>query len=359
MPFLYTASEYVDMLIIYGECERDCRRARDLYRARYPNRRIPGKDTFRYVEQELRKGSLPSGKAKVETPRTKSIQTDDNVINTLAYLQANPHTSIRHLESELGISKSTIHRILKNHKYHPFKIHLVQDLNPQDFDRRCTFIAHMHVRLDVELSFLDKILWSDESRFHNNGMVNRHNCHYWSAENPKWVRETRFQRIWGVNVWCGLFNGRLIGPYFYDGTLTGERYLNFLQNILPDLLEDIPLNERNTMWWQQDGATPHFDHRVRNYLDMIFPERWIGRNGTINWPPRSPDLTPLDFFLWGYLKGIVYATPSRDLDDLKRKISDACRTVTPEMIRTACNRNLLSRFEKCIYEDGHQFEHLL
>lgn len=39
---------------------------------------------------------------------------------------------------------------------------------------------------------------------------------------------------------------------------------------------------------------------------LTFPDWWIGRDGPINWPPRSPDISPLDFFLWGYVKDIVY-----------------------------------------------------
>ncbi|CAB0036793.1 unnamed protein product, partial [Trichogramma brassicae] len=54
---------------------------------------------------------------------------------------------------------------------------------------------------------------------------------------------------------------------------------------------------------KQDGAAAHYGRNVRNFLDGEFFDRWIGRRGTIEWPARSPDLTPLDFFLWWYLKG--------------------------------------------------------
>ncbi|KAJ4442536.1 hypothetical protein ANN_04123 [Periplaneta americana] len=54
-----------------------------------------------------------------------------------------------------------------------------------------------------------------------------------------------------------------------------------------------------------DGASPHFDRRVRNRLNATFPDRWIGRGGPVPWPPRSPDLSPLDFFLWGDVKRFV------------------------------------------------------
>ena len=54
--------------------------------------------------------------------------------------------------------------------------------------------------------------------------------------------------------------------------------------------------------FQLDGAPPHWGLDVRASLNEQFPGRWIGRDGPTPWPPRSPDLTPLDFFLWGYVK---------------------------------------------------------
>ena len=54
--------------------------------------------------------------------------------------------------------------------------------------------------------------------------------------------------------------------------------------------------------FQQDGAPPHWGSHVRRFLDATFPNRWTGRDGPTPWPPRSPDITPLDFFLWGYVK---------------------------------------------------------
>ena len=72
---------------------------------------------------------------------------------------------------------------------------------------------------------------------------------------------------------------------------------------------DIP-NEM--LWFQQDSAPPHYGVHVRRYLDETFTNRWIDRSGTIEWPPRLPDLTPLDFF-WGYLKKRVYQNRPNDI----------------------------------------------
>ena len=44
---------------------------------------------------------------------------------------------------------------------------------------------------------------------------------------------------------------------------------------------------------------------VTTFLDETFPGRWVGRVGHTAWPPRSPDLTPLDFLAWGFIKDVV------------------------------------------------------
>jgi len=67
-------------------------------------------------------------------------------------------------------------------------------------------------------------------------------------------------------------------------------------------------------------------------LDATFPNRWNGRYGPTRWPPRSPDITPLDFFLRGYVKDKVFSTPVPDITDLKARITDAFATITEDML---------------------------
>ncbi|GBN27953.1 hypothetical protein AVEN_179278-1 [Araneus ventricosus] len=74
------------------------------------------------------------------------------------------------------------------------------------------------------------------------------------------------------------------------------------------------------------------------------------------WPPRSPDLTPMDFFLCGYLKQQVYATPPPTLQDLQQRITDACANVTPAMLHRV-QREVQARVHMCIVADGEKFEH--
>jgi len=67
-------------------------------------------------------------------------------------------------------------------------------------------------------------------------------------------------------------------------------------------------------------------------LDATFPNTWLGRDGPTPWPPRSPDITPLDFFLWGYVKDKVFSTTVPDITHLKARITDAFATITEDML---------------------------
>jgi hypothetical protein len=74
--------------------------------------------------------------------------------------------------------------------------------------------------------------------------------------------------------------------------MTGQNYLEFLQNELPEKLEDVVLATRIAVYFQHDGPLPYYTQLVIQHLNDTFPNWWIGRGITINWPPRSPDLTP-------------------------------------------------------------------
>ena len=82
--------------------------------------------------------------------------------------------------------------------------------------------------------------------------------------------------------------------------LQERRTSDFCRRNCPDL-EDVPLNTRGCMYFKHDGA-PHSSHEVRNFLNSCFPGWWIGRGGPHNWPTRSPDLSPLDYCVWGWMK---------------------------------------------------------
>jgi len=94
---------------------------------------------------------------------------------------------------------------------------LVQQLKIGDSERRLSFIQWLINKKDFEPLIFNNILWTDESKFMTNGILNRHNAHYWTDENPHRMRESKFQTFSGINVWCGIIGNQLIGLHFYNG----------------------------------------------------------------------------------------------------------------------------------------------
>uniref|UniRef100_A0A8D8Z5S1 Transposase n=1 Tax=Cacopsylla melanoneura TaxID=428564 RepID=A0A8D8Z5S1_9HEMI len=145
---------------------------------------------------------------------------------------------------------------------------------------------------------------------------------------------------------------------WYLLVFAGQMYADFIEHILPDLLDQVPLEVRRGMWFQQDGAPPHFSRIAREKVNEMFLNRWIGRGGPENWPPRSPDLTPLDYFLWGFIKEQVMATAPTTPENMKRRIIAAVRKITPQMLARV-RQSFRHRLVKCIEVQGAQFEHLM
>ena len=111
------------------------------------------------------------------------------------------------------------------------------------------------------------------------------------------------------------------------------------------------------MYFQHDGAPPHYTRHVRDYLDESFPNRWLGRGGPVAWPPRSPDLTPLDYYLWGHMKTLVYETKVDSREALRDRIFAVAEHIHnhPGNIASA-TQSLFMRAKNCIAAGGGHFE---
>ncbi|GFU09736.1 putative DD41D transposase [Trichonephila clavipes] len=84
--------------------------------------------------------------------------------------------------------------------------------------------------------------------------------------------------------------------------------------------------------FQQDGTTYHIARATIDLLKDAFGDRLISRFRPVNWPPRSCDLTPLDYFLWGYVKSLVYADKPQTLDHLEDNIRRVIADIRPQML---------------------------
>ncbi|GFU95687.1 transposable element Tcb2 transposase [Trichonephila clavipes] len=199
---------------------------------------------------------------------------------------------------------------------------------------RRRFVEWAQNEIAVVPDFHKRILFSDEAHFWLNGYVNKQNCRIWSEANPQVYVETPLHPE-KLTVWSALWAGGIIGPYFFKNdevhnvTVNGDRYRAMITNFFIPELNNHDVQE---LWFQQDGATCHTARAIIYLLKDTFGDRLISRFGPVNWPPRSCDLTPLDYFLWGYVKSLVYADKPQTLDHLEDNIRRVIAGIRPQML---------------------------
>ncbi|GFW15166.1 transposable element Tc3 transposase [Trichonephila clavipes] len=199
---------------------------------------------------------------------------------------------------------------------------------------RRRFVEWAQNEIAVVPDFHKRILFSDEAHFRLNGYVSKQNCRIWSEANPQVYVETPLHRE-KLIVWGALWAGGIIGPYFFKNdeghnvTVNGDRYRAMITNFFIPELNNHDVQE---LWFQQDGATCHTARATIDLLKDTFGDRLTSRFGPVNWPPRSCDLTPLDYFLWGYVKSLVYADKPQTLDHLEDNIRRVIADIRPQML---------------------------
>jgi hypothetical protein len=123
------------------------------------------------------------------------------------------------------------------------------------------------------------------------------------------------------------------------------------------------LQNKPTFIFQQDGSPSRFSCEDRQYLNTVLPGRWIGRASgndqpLMLWSPRSTDITPCEFFLWGYVKDWIFVTPlPHDLADLKARIIAAVKNIDAPML-TRVWQELEYRIDVCRVTRGLHIRHL-
>lgn len=290
----------------------------------------------------------------------KKIRTPENIDRVREALGRSPRKSARRHSAQLGLSNRSVRRILKNDlHYHPYKIQVVQALNPNDLNTRIRFCQAMLAVIDGNGERVHNLWMSDEAHFHLSGYVNKQNFRYWSANNPYELHEKPLHSE-KVTVWCAMSSRAIVGPYFFEDdngrtvTVNSERYADMLATFgLPGIDRYDPDGET---LFQQDGATSHTANVSMDLLRLAFPGRLISRNGDIPWPARSPDLTAPDFFLWGYLKSKVFQeNPPRTKEDLKERIRQEITNIPLQMLQSVMGGFAL-RLQQCVQCEGRHLQ---
>lgn len=351
-----TFAELADMHLMYGLAQGNATEARNLYAIKFPGRYVPDRRSFQNVDRMLRETGKLTQHRLGGRPLTNA-NTEEEVLNAF---RADPSTSLRSISGALGLSTSTVWRTLNRNSMYPYHVQRVQGLTENDYGPRLNFCQWFMTHLERMPTFSETILFTDEAAFDRDGVMNFHNTHQWMEENPHAIVQKKHQQQFSCSVWGGIINNTLVGPHFFENRLNGQMYVEFLRNELNQLLEDVPLNIRCNMWFMHDGAPAHFSRIARQELEYKFGQQWIGRGGPVGWPPRSPDLNPCDFYLWGHLKSLVYRQPVNNINELKAKISNEFENIRqkPEVFQKIRD-SLEKRIRACIFANGGHFEHLI
>ena len=183
----------------------------------------------------------------------------------------------------------------------------MHEIETNDYPKRLDFCKWLKGLPKVTIL---RLICSDEAYFCLTPTVNKQNNRFWLKSKPtEGVEHPLYDEK--VLVWCAMSSKRIYGPYFFNSTVTEESYLRMLKFFFwPKVVRE----DHTLYYFQQDGASPHRGKKVQKYLKKKFGDRFIDKK---TWPPRSPDLNPCDFFLWGYLKSRVYNPLPNNLDELK------------------------------------------
>lgn len=264
------------------------------------------------------------------------------------------------ISEEVDIGARTVRNILKRNKYKCYKLQTTQEIFPEDFEKRSVFCVDVMERANRDDRLISHILFTDESSFSLHGHHNPSVAVGYSRENNHISIVGKTQYPQKVNVWAGILGNSIIGPFFIEGNLNANKYLELLRNQIIPAVRALPINF-NEIWYQHDGCPAHNAEVVQTFLTETFPDHMISRRGTILWPPRSPDLAPNDFFLWGHITQEIYGHQherANNLDELKGKIRQSLIEITPDVLENVL-REFYDRLGYCLAQNGGLFENLL
>ena len=229
--------------------------------------------------------------AHVPPKRKDTAQKREKAKNQLEKLVSDfLNLSIRKAAVAIDVSPTLVYHVFHDDLHlKPYKFHLWHKLETKDYEKRVNFASWF---LNLPKSAKDYMICSDEAYFYLTVPVNIQNNRQWSRAPPYMDVEKPLQDQ-KILVWCAISANRVFGPYYFKNTVNQHNYLEMLQAFFwPKVLRTA---EYKKYYFQQDGASAHTAKIVTTWLKDKFDKKFIEKK---QWPPRSPDLNPCDFFLW-------------------------------------------------------------
>lgn len=310
---------------------------------------------IRLVERFERTGSVhdmpKSGRPNLQEKRASFVKT------ALEQLQSeNSHgiASSSQVAVTCAVPRASCYRILRRSlNLYPYRIQTSQKLSETNKKSRIEF-ANFILNGGIDL---ESIIWSDESYFSISGQVYRHNSIIWGTERPKITYEID-RHSPKICVWFAYSAKFRLTPFFFPDTVTGENYAAMLKkHVIPELRKRRLLDKAI---FQQDGAPPHFSKVARETISSVFPDhKVIARGYPQNWPAYSPDLSPLDYYLWCTVKSRVYHNwCGKSLEELKDRIQSVLSDTDQDELQRSVS-NLRKRLQSVLDSGGCAVDNLM
>jgi inhibitor of nuclear factor kappa-B kinase subunit alpha len=266
--------------------------------------------------------------------RPKTIRTKAAIRKIKSRVERRKSVSSRKIARELGISRTSVRRILKNDlELQAYKIQKEPLLTDEHKEKRMKFANWIRTNFRKEGTM--NILFSDEKMFDIDGVYNSQNDRIWAANRSEadikgGIRQKRkFPQK--VMVWLGVCS-KGVSPLviFENGTVNHERYI---KEVLPVALKFGNDMFGNDWTFQQDGARPHTHKKSQEWCAKHFPS-FIGEK---DWPPNSPDLNPLDYCIWNEFAQLINWDAVTSKTTLISAVKRAVHKISQDVVFESCS----------------------
>ena len=178
---------------------------------------------YRWYKRMEQEGCIYNGKSTCWPSFTEAAVNGVRVT-----FQRSPKKSARRGSREQGLPQSMVWRIRRRSETRLYRLYLLQARKEDDKVKRFKFCCRIKSHIENYDDFVNRLTFSDESTFHLNGKVNRHNVRTWESETPHVVIEHETDSP-KVNVFCAISRTCVFGPFFLaESTVTGTTYLDML-----------------------------------------------------------------------------------------------------------------------------------
>ena len=289
---------------------------------------------------------------KRSTGSRRSVRTKETIKKVKNRINSNPRRSMRRMARDLGVSTTSMLRIVKEDLGATSRAITSTHLITEDSKNKRLCRARRLLN-DIKHSSGRVILFSDEKLFVVDRILNRRNDRYISSKSvedvPDHVKHVSKTKNPAKVMVLGVVasNGKKCPPVFIpqNERVNADAYIKLLtKHVLPWIKRTFP--DGNYVW-QQDGAPCHTAKKTQEFLKENLTNFW----GKDMWPPNSPDLNPLDYSIWAYMEQEACKKPHPSVGALRASITRTWRKMDEAYVKKTC-QSFRNRLESVIEKNG-------